>query len=230
MQRLSKVLASCGVASRRAAEVLIREGVITVNGIVAREPQTLCDIARDVICCKGKRVHKEEKAYYILHKPVGYTCTNASPNSKKRAIDLIDSPLRLFTVGRLDRETSGLIIVTNDGHFANKIMHPSYEVHKEYVVKVEKEVQHEHLVALSEGCVVEGALVKPLSITKVRRGTLKIVLCEGRKREIRVLIEHVGLQVLSLKRVRIGGLVLGKLEVGASRPMTEREKVRIFHV
>jgi 23S rRNA pseudouridine2605 synthase len=228
MQRLSKVLAACGIASRRAAEVLIKEGAITVNGRRVLEPQTLCDIEQDSICYKGKRVQKEDKAYYLLHKPVGYTCTNAPLKSKKRAVDLIESSLRLFTVGRLDKDSSGLIIVTNDGHFANKIMHPSNEIPKEYVVKVDKEIQHEHLVAIAEGCWVDGAFVKPFSVTKVRRGTLKVVILDGRKREIRCIMEHVGLEVLSLKRVRIGNLVLGKLEVGASRQMTEREKTRIF--
>jgi 23S rRNA pseudouridine2605 synthase len=227
MQRLSKVLASCGVASRRRAEVLIEEGLVTVNGKIERTPQTLVSLEKDTICCKGARVHKEEKAYYILHKPVGYICT-AAP-SKRRAIDLIESDLRLFTVGRLDKDSSGLIIVTNDGHFANKIMHPSSEIQKEYVVKVDKEIQHEHLVAISEGCVVEGVHVKPISVTKVRKGTLKIVICDGRKREVRALMEEIGLQVISLKRVRIGSLVLGKLEVGGFRPMTERERERVLH-
>ncbi|MBS0635099.1 MAG: rRNA pseudouridine synthase [Verrucomicrobia bacterium] len=222
-QRLSKALAHAGIASRRAAEELIFEGLVTVNGKITLVPQTMVDVAKDVVMYNGKRVRPESKQYFILHKPVGYICTNAP--GKKRAIDLIGSVnARLYTVGRLDRDTSGLIILTNDGEFANSVMHPSKKIPKEYLVKVDKEVQHEHLVTMSEGMWVEGAFVKPLSVSKVRRGTLKVIICDGRKREVRRLVEKAGLETVSLTRIRIGGLVLGKLPVGHFRELSERER------
>lgn len=228
-QRLSKVLASAGIASRRAAEELIRKGLIVVNGQTPRIPQTLVDIEKDVITYQGTRIKKENKVYYLLHKPVGYTCTNAPMKRKRRVIDLFsDQPNRLYTVGRLDRDTSGLMIVTNDGHFANRIMHPSSQIPKEYLVKANKEVLHTHLIAMSEGAVVEGVHVKPISVTKVRRGTFKVVICDGRKREVRVLAEQAGLEVVELKRIRIGQLVLGDLEVGKSRQLTDKEQTLIL--
>lgn len=222
-QRLSKALAHAGIASRRAAEELIFQGTVTVNGKVVLVPQTMVDIERDVIVHDGKRIRLEEKVYYILNKPAGYICTNAP--SKKRAIDLIGpTNYRLYTIGRLDRDTSGLIILTNDGEFANSIMHPSKRIHKEYLVKVDKEVLHEHLVAMSEGMWVEGAFVKPISVNKVRRGTLKVVICDGRKREVRRLVEKAGLETVALTRIRIGGLVLGKMPEGHFRELTAKER------
>lgn len=226
-QRLSKALAHAGVASRRAAEELIEQGLVKVNGKVVLVPQTLVDFEKDTIFYDGRRVKPETKVYYLVNKPAGYTCTNAP--GKKRAIDLI-GPIgfRLYTVGRLDRDTSGLLIITNDGEFANSVMHPSKKISKEYVVKVDKEVQHEHLVTMSQGMWIEGGYVKPLSVTKVRRGTLKVIVCDGRKREVRRLVEKAGLETRELKRVRIGGLVLGKLPEGHFRELSEKERLLIL--
>ncbi|MBS0655978.1 MAG: rRNA pseudouridine synthase, partial [Verrucomicrobia bacterium] len=198
-QRLSKALAAAGVASRRAAEELITQGLVLVNGEVVRVPQTLVNLDKDTIMYDSVRLKREPKIYYLLHKPVGYTCTNAPMKRKRRVIDLLgEQEYRLFTIGRLDRDTSGLLILTNDGHFANRIMHPSSRIPKEYLVKVNKEVLHTHLIAMSEGAVVEGVHVKPLSVTKVRNGTLKVVICDGRKREVRILAQEAGLEVLEL--------------------------------
>ncbi|MBM3198304.1 MAG: rRNA pseudouridine synthase, partial [Chlamydiae bacterium] len=126
-KRLSKVLAAAGVASRRAAEELIFAGKVTVNGSIVTTPQTLVSPKEDAICCEGKKVgYEEAKLYFLLNKPKGYICSNARVGTKKIVRDLFAKiPQRLFTVGRLDRETTGLLIVTNDGHFANKVIHPS---------------------------------------------------------------------------------------------------------
>lgn len=229
-QRLSKVIASAGVASRRAAETLIFDGKVVVNGTIIRVPQTLVDPAIDVIEVEGKKVSSQsQKVYYALNKPVGYHCTNA-PAIKRKAVDLIEtSPgIRLFTVGRLDKETSGLILVTNDGHFANRVMHPSGGVKKEYIAKVDQEVLHDHLVRLSQGCLVEGALVRPLRVSKVRRATIRITVQEGRRHEVRELLAAAGLDVLELKRVKIGELSLGSLPVGQSRELSAHEIQRMF--
>jgi 23S rRNA pseudouridine2605 synthase len=196
---------------------------VTVNGKIELIPQTLVDLEKDRVLFNGKRIVKEMKVYYALHKPKGYICTNANNGSSRRAIDLIDSEERLYTIGRLDKETSGLIILTNDGHFANMIMHPRSQVQKEYLVKVDKEVLHEHLVTIAKGCYIERKRVVPESVTKVRRGTLKIVVHDGRKHEVRILCQRADLEVVELTRIRIGPLVLSKLPLGAYRPLSPKE-------
>lgn len=229
-QRLSKVLAAAGVASRRACEELIFSGKVTVNGQIVVVPQTHVLLGRDKITVEGKDIVEEEKkVYYILNKPTGYICTNKRPGSKKIVLDLFE-PLqhKLFTIGRLDRETSGLLLVTNDGHFANKVIHPSSNVSKEYLVKVSQEVDHEHMKMISEGALVEGVWVKPQKVSKVRKGTLKIVIKEGKKREVRSLVEKADLTILELKRIRIGNLILGTLPEGMWRDLTDKEKTAIF--
>jgi 23S rRNA pseudouridine2605 synthase len=228
-KRLSKALAGAGVASRRHSEELIFAGRVKVNGQKVLLPQTMVEWGKDVIEVDGKKLKGEEPhVYYLLNKPKGYLCTAADIKGK-RVVDLFSKEDgRLFTVGRLDKYTTGLLIVTNDGHFANKIIHPSSNIRKEYVAKVDQEIFHDHLLAISKGCKIEGAHVKPLVVEKVRRGTVKIVVGEGKKREVRLILENAGLTVVELKRVRIGALTLGELAEGAFRPLTEREKELIF--
>lgn len=229
-QRLSKVLAAAGVASRRAAEDLIFEGRVTVNGKVVKVPQTLVSLDEDLLTVSGHEVKKiQEKVYYLLNKPSGYTCSHTRIGRKKLVLDLFeDHPSRLFTVGRLDRDTSGLLIVTNDGHFANRVIHPSANIVKEYLVKVQQEVSHEHLQKISKGTFIEGDWVKPARVQKVRRGTLKIGVKEGKKREVRLLVANAGLDLQEISRIRIGGLSLGTLAEGTYREMTEKDKLAIF--
>lgn len=223
--RLSKILAAAGVASRRAAEELIFSGKVTVNGKIVLIPQTFVSIDEDDIRVDDRPVNTvQKKAYFLLNKPTGYICSNKRIGSKKLVIDLFPSELRLFTVGRLDRDTSGLLIVTNDGHFAHRVIHPSFNISKEYLIKTEQEVTHEHLVAISKGTLVEGTWVKPLRVTKVRKGTLKISVSEGKKREVRILVQNGGLTITELSRIRIGGLTLDNLQLGNYRPLTEIEK------
>lgn len=226
MKRLSKALAAAGVASRRACEELIFNGKVTVNGEVVLLPQTLVTWEKDVIAIDGEPVKREqEKVYYILNKPKGYICSSARLGSKKLVVDLFSHlPYRLFTVGRLDRDTTGLLIVTNDGYFAQQVIHPSKGVTKEYLVKTTQEISHDHLVSISKGGLVEGTWVKPARVAKVRRGTLTVTVHEGKKREVRLLVQKAGLDIVSLHRIRIGSLVLGNLDFGDYRPLTEREK------
>jgi 23S rRNA pseudouridine2605 synthase len=229
-QRLSKVLAAAGVASRRACEDLIFEGRVTVNGKVVKVPQTLVSLSEDHLTVSGHEVKKiQEKVYYLLNKPSGYTCSHTRIGRKKLVLDLFeDHPLRLFTVGRLDRDTTGLLIVTNDGHFANRVIHPSANIVKEYLVKVQQEVSHEHLQKISKGSFIEGDWVKPTRVQKVRKGTLKIGVKEGKKREVRLLVANAGLDLQEISRIRIGGLALGSLAEGTYREMTEKDKLAIF--
>lgn len=228
-KRLSKYLAAAGIASRRACEELIFAGKVKVNGAVATLPQTMVD-DKDVVVVNGEQVGKEEnKVYYLLNKPAGYICTNRKSPSSKIVMDIFaDVSERLFTVGRLDKDTEGLLIVTNDGHFANRVIHPSQSIDKEYLAKTDHEITHDHLVAISSGTLVEGCFVKPIRVTKVRKGTVKVVIAEGKKREVRILLEAAGLKIKKLSRIRIGGLVLGTLAAGEYRPMTAKEKELIF--
>lgn len=228
--RLSKVLAAAGVASRRACEDLIFNGRVKVNGKIVKVPQTQVSLETDKISVNGKEINDaEKKVYYILNKPRGYTCSNARLGSKKIVLDLFaELPYRLFTVGRLDRDTTGLLIVTNDGFFANRVIHPSANLAKEYLVKTDKEISHEHLESISEGTLVEGLWIKPERVSKVRKGTLKVVVKEGKKREVRLLVEKCGLKILELSRIRIGGLLLGPIPLGSWKEMTDNEKKAIF--
>ncbi len=228
-QRLSKVLASAGVASRRTCEELIFAGCVRVNGEVIREPQFRVS-AVDELKVNGKKVGPtQKKLYFIVNKPVGYLCSSRRFKNEKILLDLFeDISERLFTVGRLDKNTSGLILVTNDGHFANKVIHPSSGVVKEYLAKTVQEITHEHLQELSAGLQVEGVFVKPVKVTKVRRGTLKISVLEGKKREVRQMLEAAGLDIVELQRIRIGALQLGNLEPGQYRPLSDREKAMLF--
>jgi 23S rRNA pseudouridine2605 synthase len=228
--RLSKVLAAAGVASRRACEELIFQGKVKVNGQVVLLPQTVVDSQSDLITVQDQPIKEvEEKVYYMLNKPSGYICSGERGSHAKIVLDLFqEEGHRLFTIGRLDKDTEGLILVTNDGHFANQVIHPSSNIQKDYIAKVNQEITHEHLIGISNGTLVEGVFVKPMRINKVRRGTLKVTIMEGKKREVRLLLEAVGLEVRELTRVRIGGLHLGHLPVGQWRPLTEREKQLIF--
>lgn len=230
-QRLSKAIAQAGFVSRRAAEKAIFAGDVLLNGKTCYLPQQMVVLGKDLISFKGVAVKKKErKVYYLLHKPVGMLCSSqATPNCKRLVIDLFkDLELRLFTVGRLDKETSGLLLITNDGHFANSVIHPRYQIQKEYIAHTNKEITEEHLTNLRKGCLVESTFVKPHRVTKVRKGTVKIVVLEGKKREVREILAQAGLKTLQLKRVRIGNLHLGKIAPGKWRAITEKEKQELL--
>ncbi|KAK7357008.1 hypothetical protein VNO80_16289 [Phaseolus coccineus] len=226
--RLSKVLAASGVASRRSCEELIFEGKVTVNGSVCNTPQTRVDPAKDVIYVNGNRLPKRQpqKVYLALNKPKGYICSSGE-NESKSVISLFDDFLntwgkkrpgvptpRLFTVGRLDVATTGLIIVTNDGDFAQKLSHPSSNLSKEYIATVDGSIYKRHLIAISEGTTIEGVHCVPDAVeilprqADMQRARIRIVVHEGRKHEVRELVKNAGLEIHSLKRVRIGGFRL----------------------
>lgn len=228
MQRLSKILASFGVASRRACEEIIKGGRVSVNGEIVTIPQFMVDTKKDKIVLDGKHLFKKErKVYYVLNKPKGFVSSNCK-TVKRRVIDLFPKKIRLFTVGRLDKATTGLIFVTNDGHFTNAVIHPSSDVEKEYLIKVDKDVSHKHLVTISKGAYIEGKKRVPISVKKVRKNTLKIIISEGKKHEVRIFIKKAGLKVLNLTRIRIGFLKLGKLKEGDYREMKEKEVLRFL--
>jgi len=228
-QRLSKVLAGAGIASRRHSEDLIFAGKVQVNGHIVLLPQTLVDPLEDTIVFNGQPLPKEEKkVYYLLNKPKGWICSNTQVGTKKIVKDIFTGPERVFTVGRLDRDTTGLLIVTNDGHFAQQVIHPSAGITKEYLVRTQQEPFYDHLQQISRGVDIDGDWIQPVKVTKVRRGTMKVIVREGKKREVRRLVEQTGLHILELKRIRIGGLLLGDIPEGTYREMTQAEKQTIF--
>ncbi|MEM7175711.1 MAG: pseudouridine synthase [Chlamydiota bacterium] len=230
-KRLSKALAAAGIASRRAAEKLIQAGKVTVNGEVVYLPQTHVDWQQDNICLNKQLVKGEqEKFYFMLNKPKGFICSSKPIGRKKLVIDLFqDLQQRLFTIGRLDRDTTGLLLVSNDGHFAHQVIHPSSNLTKEYLVKTRQEISHDHLVAISKGMRIERQWVKPKKVVKMRRGTLKITVKEGKKREVRLFVQQAGLTLLSLQRIRIGGLKLNDLPEGQWRELTAADRELIFN-
>lgn len=224
-KRLSKALAAAGIASRRACEEIIFAGRVKVNGLVTKVPQTQVNWHVDQIHVDEVLVTSEQKKiYYMLNKPAGYLCTSVRPGKKPIVIDLFPDAERLFTVGRLDKDTTGLLLVTNDGHFANKVIHPSSNIIKEYLVKTLQEIEGYHLEMLAEGARVDDKWVKPVSVTKVRKGNFKICVKEGKKHEVRIIAERAKLKIVELTRIRIGGLSLGQLPLGEYKTLSAQDR------
>lgn len=233
--RLQKHLADCGIASRRKAEELIEMGKVKVNGHVAIIGQKV-DPKRDKITVRGKNVvANTTKMYIMLHKPRGFVTTMSDEKGRKCVTDLVkDAPVRLFPVGRLDMNSEGLLIMTNDGEFANRLTHPSYHVNKTYRVTVKGEVEDEKIIALKEGIMLDGVKTLPcdcfVAERKADRTVLMFVIQEGRNRQIRRMCEEVKLEVLRLKRTEIAGVKLGMLPRGSWRDLNEKEMRRLTSI
>jgi|SRR3954466_3621350 23S rRNA pseudouridine2605 synthase len=226
--RLQKFLAEAGVASRRASEEVIREGRVTVNGEIVRELGTKVQLGRDKIAVDGRTVKPRRKLYVALHKPSGYLCTRRDPERRQTIGELIPKEwTSLYSVGRLDRESEGLIFLTNDGDFSLKLSHPRYGARKTYFATVEGRVEPLVLRKFLEGIVDAGDLLKAKSARLISanntKSVVEIVLAEGKNREIRRLFEAANLKVLRLKRVQIGPIKLGELPAGKWRTLTETE-------
>lgn len=233
--RLQKHLADCGIASRRKSEELIAMGKVKVNGHIAEIGQKV-DPKRDKITVRGKTVvANTTKMYIMLHKPRGFVTTASDEKGRKCVTDLVkDAPVRLFPVGRLDMNSEGLLLMTNDGEFANRLTHPSYHVNKTYRVTVKGEVEDEKLIELREGILLDGIKTLPcdcfVAERKADRTVLIFVIQEGRNRQIRRMCEEVGLEVLRLKRTEIAGVKLGMLPRGSWRPLNEKEMRRLTSI
>jgi len=225
--RLAKYLAHSGVASRRAAERLIADGRVTVGGEVVTDPARDVDEHSDVRF-DGGRVGPESREVFAVNKPAGVVSTARDTHGRPTVVSLVPSERRLYPVGRLDADTTGLILLTNDGELANQLTHPRYEVPKTYVATVEPErVGERSLRALREGVELDDGVTSPASVRQVRPGTLEITISEGRKRQVRRMLEAVGHRVVALERVAFGPLRLDRLAPGEHRRLSAAEVERL---
>jgi 23S rRNA pseudouridine2605 synthase len=230
-ERLQKIMAAAGVASRRASEELILEGRVTVDGEVA-ELGMKADPGSD-IRVDGERVNADpDKVYLMLNKPQGVVTTADDPEGRRTVMELVNLPQRLFPVGRLDMDTEGLLLLTNDGELAHALTHPSFEVPRVYIALVPAPVSKKKLADLREGIELDDGLAKPVSARVLEeehsKALVEVVMAEGRKREVRRLLGGVGLHVERLARVSYGGVELGELRQGKWRFLTQLEVGRLF--
>ncbi len=229
MMRLQKFLALSDVASRRMAEKMIADGRVSVNHKTVTEMGVQVDEIADIVEVDGKPVHiREDKHYIAYNKPIGEVTTVSDPEGRATVMDRFrDYPARLYPVGRLDYDSEGLLLLTNDGDMMNHVLHPSQEVNKVYLTKVSNQVTDEQIASLRRGVMIDGKLTSPASVRLICRETFDTVLLisihEGRNRQVRKMIEAIGHQVVHLKRVQFGPVSLGDLPCGRWRRLTEDE-------
>ena len=228
MERLQKVMAEAGIGSRRYCEEIIQEGLVQVNGAAVRKLPVLVDPQKDRIIVDGRRLKFERKVYYLLNKPKKVVCTNSDPQGRIRAIDLLKGVKeRVYSVGRLDAESKGLVIMTNDGELAQQLTHPKYGVAKTYIAEVAGSVSGSEIEQLQKGRYLPQGKASVGKVKVLRRGPkqslLEITLQEGRDRQIEKMLGRLGHTVKQLTRVKIGKLELKGLGVGNYRVLTAGE-------
>src|SRR3989339_201087 len=237
MERLQKVLAQANIASRRKAEGFITSGRVKVNGIVITELGFKVD-KKDKIEVDGKPIELAEHLYFLLNKPVGYVSTTSDEENRQTVLDLLDPELRgtrLYPVGRLDFDTAGLLLLTNDGDFTNKMTHPEHEIEKEYLVRCEGIIIRKLIVQLREGVLIDGdymAIPKSVRVMELNKGMqstlLSITLTEGRNKEVRKMCDAIGHPVKKLTRIRYDVLTLEGVERGSYRPLKPHEIKKLY--
>lgn len=233
--RLQKALAQAGVASRRAAEALIAAGRVSVDGQTVRELGTKVDPQRQMIAVDGKEIRPEAKVHYALHKPSGVVSTVRDPQGRPTVRQLLSAVRqRIYPVGRLDAETTGLLLLTNDGELANRLMHPRYEVKKEYIATVRGTVSESTLRKLAAGIDLDDGPTAPARVRRLGEDTaitrVSIEIHEGRNRQVRRMFATVGHPVIALHRVRVGPIRLDSLPAGAYRPLTPDEIRKLYRL
>lgn len=223
MERLQKILSARGVASRRAAEQMIRDGRVTVNGIIAALGQAV-DVDTDEILIDDAPIPTGDQPVYImLHKPRGFVTTLSDEQGRRTAADLVaDCGVRVYPVGRLDLSSEGLLLFTNDGAFANRMMHPKHQVDKTYLAWV-TDCSDEALQRLRQPIVLDGYRIRAPKLRQIKPGVLEITIHEGRNRQVRRMCDAAGMHVTRLRRIREGNLSLGDLPVGKWRYLTAEE-------
>ena len=226
-QRLQKILAAAGVDSRRNCEELIQEGVVRVNRKVVDELPAFADPEVDLITVHGRRIREARKVYYLLNKPKGVICTNHDPQGRRKAVDLVPDTERVFCVGRLDADTSGLIIITNDSELTNRLTHPKFGISKRYVATVDGSIQASDIERLKKGIWFAEGKTTMAGVKILKRGPkqsmLEISLKQGLNRQIRRMLARVGFKVKDLKRTRIARIELKGLGIGRCRALTPAE-------
>ena len=219
--RLNKYLSDAGVCSRREADHLVEAGRITINGETARMGMQVSDETE--ICIDGKKIIREEKKVLLaFHKPRGIECT-ANPNVKKNVISYINYPIRIYYIGRLDKDSEGLLLLTNQGELVNKMMRSGNQHEKEYVVTVNKPVTKEFIKKMQDGVPILGTKTRKCSVIQTGEKSFRIILTQGLNRQIRRMCQYLGYEVKRLKRIRVMNIELGDLPVGSYREVTAQE-------
>ncbi len=235
-ERLQKYMAECGVASRRKCEELITSGKVTVNGVVVTELGTKVS-KKDVVYVNGKLLAKEEFVYYLLNKPTGYVTTTKDEKNRKTVLDLIlpeHLDKRIFPVGRLDYETSGALILTNDGELANRLLNSSNNVEKEYIARIEGMLTIDQIAKLMRGVEIDGVMTKRATVTvestdkEKNSSSVRLLITEGRNHQVRKMFEKVGHPVKKLKRVKFAGISIEDMGVGDYRALKIHEIKQLY--
>ena len=223
MDRINKYIASCGVCSRRKAEEYVLSGRVKVNDIIIK------DLAykvkeEDIIKIDDNIINKEEKKVYImLNKPKGYVTTSHEQFGRKSVLDLIDEDVRVYPIGRLDMYTEGLLLLTNDGDFANKLMHPKNKIAKKYIVTSKKKITQNQKELLESGVNIGDYITRPAKVNILTNNQFEIIISEGKNRQVRRMCEAVRVNLTNLKRIQIGNINLGNLQTGKYRYLSDEE-------
>jgi 23S rRNA pseudouridine2605 synthase len=225
--RLAKYLAHSGVASRRKAETIIAAGRVRVEGQIVTDPARAVEIGQD-IRVDGHAVVPEGREVWMVNKPVDVISTADEPGRRTAVVDLVDSPARLYPVGRLDADSTGLMLLSNDGELANRLTHPRYGVEKTYRVQTRNEVTDSELERLRAGVRLDDGPTRPAEVRRLGMNGFDVTISEGRNRQVRRMVEAVGNSVTELKRISFGPLRIGKLPPGRARLLDEREVARLW--
>ena len=227
MERINKYIASCGVCSRRKADELVLSGKVVVNEKVVQELGYKVNDT-DIVKVNGKIIHKEaNNIYIILNKPKGYITTSKEQFGRKSVMDLIKEKERVYPIGRLDMYTEGLLLLTNDGEFSNKLMHPTNKIEKTYIVTTTSNITEKQIEMLKNGVDIGGYITKEAKVRALSSTQIEIIISEGKNRQVRKMCSSVGIKVTNLKRIKVGNIELGELPVGKYRYLTEKEKSMI---